>query len=61
MRWQAQPIPANHVQLTIDGTSVTVPQGTTIFDAARGHGISYPHSLPPAKMVKPRWVYAECA
>jgi CRP-like cAMP-binding protein/Fe-S-cluster-containing hydrogenase component 2/ferredoxin len=37
-----QPIPAKHVQLTIDGTSVSVPQGTTIFDAARAHGISIP-------------------
>jgi len=37
-----QPIPANHVQLTIDGTSVTVPKGTTIFDAARTLGISIP-------------------
>jgi CRP-like cAMP-binding protein/Fe-S-cluster-containing hydrogenase component 2 len=37
-----QSIPANHVQLTIDGTSVTVPQGTTIFDAARTLGISIP-------------------
>src|ERR1700693_237808 len=37
-----QPIPANHVQLTIDGTSVTVPQGTTIFDAARALSISIP-------------------
>jgi CRP-like cAMP-binding protein/Pyruvate/2-oxoacid:ferredoxin oxidoreductase delta subunit len=30
------------VQLTIDGTSVTVPAGTTIFDAARINGISIP-------------------
>src|SRR6202162_268978 len=37
-----QPIPAKHVQLTIDGTSVSVPQGTTIFDAARLNGISIP-------------------
>ncbi len=36
------PVPANHVQLTIDGTLVTVPQGTTIFDAARAHGIPIP-------------------
>jgi CRP-like cAMP-binding protein/Fe-S-cluster-containing dehydrogenase component/ferredoxin len=34
--------PAKHVQLTIDGTSVSVPQGTTIFDAARIHGIPIP-------------------
>jgi CRP-like cAMP-binding protein/Fe-S-cluster-containing dehydrogenase component len=33
---------ANLVQLTIDGTPVSVPQGTTIFDAARGLGISIP-------------------
>jgi CRP-like cAMP-binding protein/Fe-S-cluster-containing dehydrogenase component len=31
-----------HVQLTIDGTSVSVPQGTTIFDAARACAISIP-------------------
>src|SRR5271166_351115 len=37
-----QPIPANYVQLTIDGTVVTVPKGTTIFDAARGLGIPIP-------------------
>src|SRR5271163_2314756 len=37
-----QPIPANHVQLTIDGTSVTVPKGTTVFDAARTLGITIP-------------------
>lgn len=30
------------VQLTIDGRSVTVPAGTTIFDAARMQGISIP-------------------
>jgi CRP-like cAMP-binding protein/Fe-S-cluster-containing hydrogenase component 2/ferredoxin len=36
------PIPANHVQLTIDGNSVSVPKGTTIFDAARGLGIPIP-------------------
>src|SRR5271170_4596292 len=36
------PIPANHVQLTIDGQSVTVPKGTTIFDAARALGIPIP-------------------
>jgi len=30
------------VQLTIDGQSVTVPAGTTIFDAARMQGISIP-------------------
>ena len=28
-----RPAPPNHVQLTIDGTPLTVPQGTTIFDA----------------------------
>src|ERR1019366_5540004 len=37
-----QPVPANHVQLTIDGTLVTVPKGTTIFDAARAQGIAIP-------------------
>src|SRR5271165_2012561 len=37
-----QPIPANYVQLTIDGTIVTVPKGTTVFDAARTLGISIP-------------------
>lgn len=37
-----QAVPANHVQLTIDGISVSVPQGTTIFDAARGQGIPIP-------------------
>ncbi len=36
------PIPANHVQLTIDGTGVSVPRGTTIFDAARAQGIAIP-------------------
>ena len=30
------------VHLTIDGTSITVPAGTTIFDAARMHGIPIP-------------------
>src|SRR5712691_1126796 len=35
-------VPAKHVQLTIDDTSVSVPQGTTIFDAARVHGIPIP-------------------
>ena len=33
---------APEVQLTIDGQSVTVPAGTTIFDAARMHGIAIP-------------------
>jgi len=37
-----KPAPPNHVQLTIDGMPVSVPQGTTIFDAARAHGISVP-------------------
>jgi len=32
----------SNVHLTIDGTSVTVPVGTTIFDAARMHGIAIP-------------------
>jgi len=35
------PVQSN-VHLTIDGTSVTVPVGTTIFDAARMHGIAIP-------------------
>jgi len=30
------------IQLTIDGTAVSVPAGTTIFDAARIHGITIP-------------------
>ena len=30
------------VQLTIDGAAVSVPEGTTIFDAARVNGISIP-------------------
>ena len=30
------------VQITIDGMPVTVPEGTTIFDAARMHGIPIP-------------------
>src|SRR6201987_3179929 len=32
----------SNVQLTIDGTTVSVPAGTTIFDAARMHGIAIP-------------------
>jgi CRP-like cAMP-binding protein/formate hydrogenlyase subunit 6/NADH:ubiquinone oxidoreductase subunit I/ferredoxin len=35
-------LPVKHVQLTIDGTAVSVPQGTTIFDAARAQGIPIP-------------------
>src|ERR1700745_2552867 len=39
----AAPGPAQpDVQLTIDGTSVTVPAGTTISDAARLQGIAIP-------------------
>jgi len=34
--------PAPQVQLTIDGVAVSVAAGTTIFDAARVHGISIP-------------------
>jgi formate dehydrogenase major subunit len=34
--------PAAEVQLTIDGGPVSVPAGTTIFDAARINGISIP-------------------
>ena len=30
------------VQLTIDGRQVSVPRGTTIFDAARLNGVSIP-------------------
>lgn len=37
-----KPTAVSVVQLTIDGTSVSVPQGTTIFDAARVHGIPIP-------------------
>ena len=33
---------AKLVELTIDGTPVSVPQGTTIFDAARTNGIAIP-------------------
>jgi CRP-like cAMP-binding protein/Fe-S-cluster-containing dehydrogenase component/ferredoxin len=33
---------ATQVQLTIDDTSITVPAGTTIFDAARLNGITIP-------------------
>src|SRR3954469_4234312 len=32
----------NHVTLTLDGRPVTVPAGTTIWDAARQHGIDIP-------------------
>src|SRR5689334_20827384 len=34
--------PAKEITLTIDEQKVTVPSGTTIFDAARLHGISIP-------------------
>jgi CRP-like cAMP-binding protein/Fe-S-cluster-containing dehydrogenase component/ferredoxin len=34
--------PSAEVQLSIDGHSVTVPAGTTIFDAARSNGIPIP-------------------
>ena len=34
--------PERRVSLTIDGRSVTVPEGTTIWDAARGAGIDIP-------------------
>jgi CRP-like cAMP-binding protein/formate hydrogenlyase subunit 6/NADH:ubiquinone oxidoreductase subunit I len=36
------PVAAPDVTLTIDGRQVTVPQGTTIFDAARMQGIAIP-------------------
>ncbi len=32
----------SNVQLTIDGLAVTVPEGTTVFDAARMNGIAIP-------------------
>src|SRR2546425_4679645 len=38
----AQPIPVKEIHLTIDGRPVSVPQGTTLFDAARIHGIPIP-------------------
>ena len=34
--------PAPEIQLTIDGKQVSVPAGTTIFDAARMNGIPIP-------------------
>src|SRR6476620_1182551 len=34
--------PAPDVQLTIDRTNISVPAGTTIFDAARLNGIAIP-------------------
>ncbi len=37
-----KPTSVKDVQLTIDGIAVSVPQGTTIFDAARLHGIPIP-------------------
>jgi Uncharacterized anaerobic dehydrogenase len=46
------------ISLTIDGTDVQVPAGTTILDAARKLGIKIPHALlrwkrspPPAPAV----------
>ncbi len=38
----AKPAPQGQVTLTIDGTPVTVPLGTTIFDAARMNGVPIP-------------------
>jgi len=38
----AKPASQSQITLTIDGKSVTVPQGTTIFDAARMNGIPIP-------------------
>lgn len=35
-------VPVKQVQLTIDGTTFSVPEGTTIFDAARAQGIPIP-------------------
>jgi NADH dehydrogenase/NADH:ubiquinone oxidoreductase subunit G len=34
--------PAEMIELTIDGAAVRVPEGTTVFDAARMQGISIP-------------------
>src|SRR5258708_6776649 len=36
------PIIAGTIELTIDGAAVRVPEGTTVFDAARMQGISIP-------------------
>jgi formate dehydrogenase major subunit len=36
------PVKARTVSLTIDGAAVTVPEGTTIWDAAKGAGIDIP-------------------
>jgi formate dehydrogenase major subunit len=36
------PVKAETVSLTIDGAAVTVPEGTTIWDAAKGAGIDIP-------------------
>jgi len=38
----AKPTPQAQITLTIDGKPITVPQGTTIFDAARMNGIPIP-------------------
>jgi formate dehydrogenase major subunit len=38
----AKPVTQAQISLTIDGKPVTVPQGTTIFDAARMNGIPIP-------------------
>ena len=35
--------------LTVDGHEVSVPHGTTVFDAARLAGVSDPGALPPAE------------
>src|SRR4051794_14774177 len=37
-----QPILGKEIQLTMDGKPMSVPQGTTLFDAARIHGIPIP-------------------
>src|SRR5579863_13964 len=42
MTTAGNPTTAKQVQLTIDGVAVSVPEGTTIFDAARVNGISIP-------------------
>src|SRR5579863_10724363 len=42
MTTAGNPTTAKQVQLTIDGLAVTVPAGTTVFDAARLNGIPIP-------------------
>jgi len=40
---------AGMIELTIDGKTVQVPPGTTVFDAARMNGITIPTLWPPAE------------